>query len=89
MVVCVATAKISEFMSQLSYEHEPVQVSITLNPSANVAVRTQEHIQGYWVKCRAKTEIKNPRHIVMKNRRYAIQGICPRCGTKMFRLGRG
>ena len=33
MVVCVATAKMNEFMSQLSYEHEPVQVSVTVNPS--------------------------------------------------------
>ena len=89
MVVCVATAKMSEFMSQLSYEREPVQVSVTVNPSANVTVRTEEHIQGYCVKCRAKTEIKNPRHIIMKNLRHAIQGICPRCGTKMFRFKRG
>ncbi len=89
MVVCVATAKMSEFMSQLSYEHGPVQVSDTGNPSANVTVRTQEHIQGYCVKCRARTEIKNHRHIIMKNLRHAVQGICPRCGTKMFRFGRG
>jgi hypothetical protein len=89
MVVCVATAKMSEFMSQLSYAHEPVQVSVTVNPSANVTDRTKEHIQGYCVKCRAKAEIKNPRHIIMKNLRHAIQGICPGYGTKMFRLGRG
>ena len=93
MVVCVATAKISEFMSQLSHEHETVQVSDTVKRSVNVIARKQEdiheHIQGYFVKCRAKAEIKNPRHIIMKNLRHAIQGICPRCGTKMFRLGHG
>ena len=77
-------------MSELSYEHETVQVSVTVNPSVNVTVRTeQEHVQGYCVKCRAKVKIKNPRHIIMKNLRHAVQGICPRCGAKIFRFGRG
>jgi predicted GH43/DUF377 family glycosyl hydrolase len=94
MVVCVATAKMDEFMLQLSYEHEPVQVSVPVNP-VNVAVnpvkahmKTQEHIYGYCMKCRAKAEIKNPHHVTMKNRRHAIQGSCSRCGTKMFRFKR-
>jgi hypothetical protein len=94
MVVCVATAKMDEFMLQLSYEHEPVQVSVPINP-VNVAVnpvkvpaKTQEHIYGYCVKCRMKVKINKPCHVIMKNRRHAIQGICPRCGTKMFRFKR-
>jgi len=87
MVVCVATAKMSEFMSQLSYECEPVQVSVTVNPSAKVTVKTEGHIQGYCVKCHAKAEIKNPRHLIMKNKRHAVQGICPKCGTKMVKFG--
>jgi predicted GH43/DUF377 family glycosyl hydrolase len=66
MVVCVATAKMNEFMSQLSYEHEPMrtsvpmtpaQVSVPVNPVVNVPVKVQEHIYGYCVKCRAKAEI--------------------------------
>jgi hypothetical protein len=32
--------------------------------------------------------MKNPRSIIMKNRRPATQGVCPVCGTKMFRIGR-
>jgi len=32
--------------------------------------------------------MKNASSIVMKNRRPATQGICPVCGTKMFRIGR-
>ncbi|MDD5289207.1 MAG: DUF5679 domain-containing protein [Dehalococcoidales bacterium] len=89
MVVCVATANISEFMKQLSYESEAVEVSMPVNPPPDVNIRTEEHIQGFCVKCHKKFEIKNPRHIIMKNLRHAIQGICPRCGTKIFRLGRG
>ena len=93
MVVCVATAKMNEFMSQLSYEHETPQVSYTVKTSVKVITRTQEqiqgHAQGYCVKCRARVDIKNPHHIIMKNRRHAVQGICPKCGTKMFRFERG
>jgi predicted GH43/DUF377 family glycosyl hydrolase len=88
MVVCVATAKMNEFMSQLSYEHEPIQVSVPVNPVVTVHVKTQEHICGYCVKCRTKIKIKNPLHVTLKNRRHALQGSCPRCGTKMFKFKR-
>ena len=45
-------------------------------------------MQAYCMKCRAEREMKNARSIVMKNRRPATQGICPVCGTKMFRIGK-
>lgn len=44
--------------------------------------------QAYCVKCRKKVEIKNPKAIVMKNKRPATQGTCPGCGTKVFRIGK-
>jgi hypothetical protein len=31
--------------------------------------------------------MKDPKAIVMKNGRPATQGICPSCGTKMFKIG--
>jgi Domain of unknown function (DUF5679) len=31
--------------------------------------------------------MKNPTNIVMKNGKKAVQGICPVCGTKLFRIG--
>ncbi|MDD4635077.1 MAG: DUF5679 domain-containing protein [Dehalococcoidales bacterium] len=45
-------------------------------------------MQGYCVKCRAKREMKDARNIVMKNGRPATQGVCPVCGTKMFKIGK-
>ncbi len=45
-------------------------------------------MQGYCVKCRTKREMQNPRAITMKNGRPATQGVCPVCGTKMFRIGK-
>jgi hypothetical protein len=45
-------------------------------------------MQAYCMKCRAKREMKNTRSITMKNGRPATQGVCPVCGTKMFRIGK-
>ena len=46
-------------------------------------------MQAYCVKCRAKREMKDTRAITMKNGKPATQGVCPVCGTKMFRIGKG
>ena len=48
-----------------------------------------EQMQAYCMKCRAKKEMKETRAITMKNGRPATQGVCPACGTKMFRIGKG
>jgi hypothetical protein len=45
-------------------------------------------MQAYCVKCRAKREMRNTRPITMKNGKRATQGVCPICGTKMFRIGK-
>ncbi len=37
----------------------------------------------------AKKEIKNSKSITMKNGKPATPGVCPTCGTKMFRIGKG
>lgn len=42
---------------------------------------------AYCVKCRQKREIANPRQVTMANGRPAVQGTCPVCGTKLFRIG--
>lgn len=42
---------------------------------------------GYCVKCKTQREMSNAQSITMKNGRKATQGICPVCGTKMFRIG--
>jgi len=46
-------------------------------------------MQAYCVKCRAKREMKDAKSIIMKNAKPATQGVCPVCGTKMFRIGKG
>ena len=45
-------------------------------------------MQAYCMKCRKKVEIKAPKAIKMKNGRPATQGSCPKCSTKVFRIGK-
>ena len=45
---------------------------------------------GYCVKCRKKREMKDAQEVTMKGKggtkRRALKGVCPTCGTKMFRI---
>jgi len=45
--------------------------------------------QAYCVKDREMVEIKDPKDITLKNGRSAVQGTCPKCGTKVTRIGGG
>jgi len=45
-------------------------------------------MQAYCMKCRTKKEMKDAKTIKMKNGKPATQGVCPSCGTKMFRIGK-
>lgn len=42
--------------------------------------------EGYCVKCKAKREMNDAEEIVMKNKRKALKGKCPTCGTGMFKI---
>lgn len=42
---------------------------------------------GYCVKCKTSREMKDAKQITMKNGRPATQGLCPECGTKIFKIG--
>ena len=43
--------------------------------------------EAYCVKDKMKVEVQNPQKITMKNGKPAIQGTCPKCGGKVFRIG--
>ena len=42
--------------------------------------------EAYCVKCKKKVEIKGAKKGVSKNGRKNIQGVCPECGTRVFRF---
>lgn len=43
---------------------------------------------AYCMKCRKKVEIKDPKSVTLKSQRPAVAGVCPDCGTKVFRIGK-
>jgi len=48
-----------------------------------------EEVIGYCVKCRKKQAIKDAKEVKMKGRggaRRAMKGVCPVCGTGMYRI---
>ena len=45
-------------------------------------------MQAYCMKCKTKREMQDPKPVFTSNGTPATQGICPECGTKMFRMGR-
>ena len=45
-------------------------------------------MQAYCMKCHVKREMKDAKTVTFKNGRPATQGVCPVCGTKMFRIGK-
>ncbi|MEM5871905.1 MAG: DUF5679 domain-containing protein [Candidatus Aenigmatarchaeota archaeon] len=44
--------------------------------------------QAFCVKCRKKVEMKNEQSVTLKNGKKAKRGICPECGTKVFKIGK-
>ncbi len=45
--------------------------------------------EAYCVKCKKKREMKNEKEVEMKGKggkRRAATGVCPVCGTKMFKF---
>lgn len=58
-----------------------------LGESLDTNWRCQGMAQGYCVKCKASREIKDAKQITMKNGRPATEGLCPVCGTKIFKIG--
>ena len=42
--------------------------------------------EGYCVKCKAKRTVSNGQQVKMANGRPALKGVCPVCGTGMFKI---
>jgi len=42
--------------------------------------------EGRCMKCKKQVEIKDGKEVMLKNNMRAMQGVCPHCGTKVFRI---
>jgi predicted GH43/DUF377 family glycosyl hydrolase len=89
-VTCVASAKLDTIFDHLIGGQKVMPGALGGPPvAAGVTPVTpvkEKRMLAFCVKCKAKREIKNPVPITLKNGRPAIQGICPTCGTKVFRI---
>jgi hypothetical protein len=45
-------------------------------------------VEAYCFKDKKKVEIKNPQQVILKNGRPATKGVCPICGTQVYRIGK-
>ncbi len=45
-------------------------------------------MEAYCLKCRERREMQDPKAITMKNGKPATEGVCPVCGTRMFKIGK-
>ena len=41
---------------------------------------------AYCVRCKAKREMSGAKPTTLKNKRKAMKGKCPKCGTGMFKI---
>jgi hypothetical protein len=55
-------------------------------PTMAKAKSTMAADEGYCVKCKAKRKISNAQQVKMANGRPALKGVCPVCGTGMFKI---
>jgi hypothetical protein len=46
-------------------------------------------VEAYCVRCRQKRPLAHPEKTTTKNGRQAVTGVCPECGTKLFRFVSG
>ena len=42
--------------------------------------------QARCMKCKKQVEIKDEQETVLKNGMKAVKGVCPECGTKVFKI---
>ncbi|HEV7466512.1 MAG: hypothetical protein QOG45_2514 [Chloroflexota bacterium] len=45
-------------------------------------------VNGYCLKCKTSVEIQDAQAITMKNGKPATKGVCPTCGTTIFKIGK-
>ncbi|MFC1999394.1 DUF5679 domain-containing protein [Chloroflexota bacterium] len=42
--------------------------------------------QAFCFKCRTKVDVRNPTALILKSKRPATKGTCPKCSTTVFRI---
>ena len=48
----------------------------------------EDEMEAYCLKCRTQREMKDATAVTMKNGKPATKGVCPVCGTGMYKIGK-
>jgi hypothetical protein len=48
---------------------------------------TTANVMGHCMKCTVQREVRDWKHITLKNGRPATEGSCQICGNKIFKIG--
>ena len=64
--------------------HKLAQIILPMKEKEKMEMK--EKMEAYCFKCRTKREIQNAKAVTLKNGRPATEGVCPQCGTKVFRI---
>ena len=73
---------------ELLVESLPFCVSVLYPNHAQSRSVENEMPTAYCVKCKTSIEIKDPQNVTLKNGKPAVKGVCPNCGTSVFRIGK-
>ncbi len=87
-VMCNASSTFVDWIEQSA-----IKCNLIIDIQSDISLRFNHRKEvnqmlAYCMKCRTKREMKDAKAITMKNGRPATQGVCPTCGTKMFRIGK-
>ena len=58
------------------------------SPRTDLKTKDGDSLEGYCLKDKMKVEMKDPQQITMKNGKPATVGTCPKCGTKIYKIGK-
>ncbi len=65
---------------------EPETLPVATQPEAEGSISASDAIEAYCVKCRQRRMIQGAKKVTTQKGRHAMEGICPVCGTKLFRF---
>ena len=68
-------------------ENQPTKTQPTGPAPEEVSAPLTQPVEAYCVKCKAMRPMQNGQAVFMANGRPAARGVCPVCGTKLFRIG--
>lgn len=78
---------IQEIREILDKGGEPGLSLFYYDPAGNGASQFNGGDSAYCMKCRATRPIQDPKQVLLSNKSHALQGVCPICFTKVFRIG--